>query len=333
MVNNNSPIDYATTYFERAVLTAISGRPDYKALHWLFKELKANAASVMSDLGGGLYGHLGLLLTAAAYLRLTPHPYVRPAMPAALVIPHGTTNHEATCLREEWQEEKRIFRETIDVETALIKQIVAAIEPVYLDDLQNPVTNSITMPVADVMTHLFTRYGEVTQATLDAAAEKVRNMTYYLTDPINNIFTAVQDLGELSDAANNPYSDRQLLEFGLGIIQKTQDFERAQLEWITKPEVDKTWANFKTHFTTALLQLETIRGPTMQTAAFHQANALVEQQEAKMQAKLEGMQTQLIAALQEQYDDENKPPATNDNTNLTNIFNQQLQAQREMQKE
>ena len=98
----NSPIDYAATYFEKAVLTAISGRPDYKALHRLFKELKANAASVMSDLGGGLYGHLGLLLTAAAYFCLTPHPYVRPSMPAALVIPHGTTNHEATRLREEW---------------------------------------------------------------------------------------------------------------------------------------------------------------------------------------------------------------------------------------
>ena len=169
----NGPIDYATTYFEKAVLTKISGRPDYKALHELFKELKANAASVMSDLGGGMYGHLGLLLTPVAYLRLTPHPYVRPAMPAALVIPHGTTNHEAIRLREEWQEEKRLFRETIDIEKTLIKQLVEAIDPVYLADLRNPVTNSITMPLADVMTHLFTRYGEVTQATLDVAAEKV----------------------------------------------------------------------------------------------------------------------------------------------------------------
>ena len=124
-------------------------------------------------------------------------------------------------------------------------------------------------------------------------------MTYYLTDPINNIFSAVQDLGELSDAANNPYPDHQLLEFGLGIIQKTQDFERAQLDWITKPEVDKTWANFKTQFTTALLQLETICGPTIQTAAFHQANAMVEKQEALMKAKLEGMQNHIIAVLQE----------------------------------
>ena len=87
-------------------------------------------------------------------------------------------------------------------------------------------------------------------------------MTYYLTDPINNIFTAVQDLGDLSDAANNPYSDRQLLELGLIIIRNTQDFEKAQMDWIAKPEIDKTWINFKTHFTTALLQLETIRGPT-----------------------------------------------------------------------
>ena len=113
---NNQTIDYAGTIFEKETLTAIHGRPDYPALHRLFQELKANAASVSSELGGGLFGHLGLLLTAAAYLRLTPDAYIRPAQPAPLVIPPGTTQHEATRRREEWHEEKRLFRETVDIE-------------------------------------------------------------------------------------------------------------------------------------------------------------------------------------------------------------------------
>ena len=56
-------IDYATTYFETIILDQIKGRPDYPQLHKLFQTLKANASKVPSELGGGLFGHLGLLLS------------------------------------------------------------------------------------------------------------------------------------------------------------------------------------------------------------------------------------------------------------------------------
>ena len=45
------------------MLTKIQGIPTHEPLRRIKNEIKANAASVPSDLGGGVHGHLGLILT------------------------------------------------------------------------------------------------------------------------------------------------------------------------------------------------------------------------------------------------------------------------------
>jgi hypothetical protein len=60
------------TYFQHKVLTKVhAGLPTYESLQTLHTELKANAGSVPSTLGGGQNGHLGLLLSAVRYATLT----------------------------------------------------------------------------------------------------------------------------------------------------------------------------------------------------------------------------------------------------------------------
>ena len=51
------------TYFQHKVLTKVHGKPMYETLQVLTTELKANAGSVPSTLGGGSHGHLGFLLS------------------------------------------------------------------------------------------------------------------------------------------------------------------------------------------------------------------------------------------------------------------------------
>jgi len=45
-------------YFQHKTLTCILGQPHLSFLWVLIVELKANASSVPSTLGGGMYGHL-----------------------------------------------------------------------------------------------------------------------------------------------------------------------------------------------------------------------------------------------------------------------------------
>ena len=48
-------------------LTPIIGKPTYASIKLLKQELYANALSVQSNAGGGMYGHLGLIMPATEY--------------------------------------------------------------------------------------------------------------------------------------------------------------------------------------------------------------------------------------------------------------------------
>ena len=68
---------------------------DYASLKTIKDEVKANSASIHSDLGGGHHGHLGSVIHPAEYALVSPVPYVAPVNPPPLVIPPGTTQHIA----------------------------------------------------------------------------------------------------------------------------------------------------------------------------------------------------------------------------------------------
>ena len=77
-------------------------------------------------------------------------PYIRPGYPGA--TPNvGTTQHETLRLGEKWRDEIRLFREVTDVEKAVVKQIVEAIEPKYMKTLRERRTNTISRTVAQVL--------------------------------------------------------------------------------------------------------------------------------------------------------------------------------------
>jgi hypothetical protein len=48
-----SAVNYGEVFFEHPDLTKIIGIPTYDTLHKIYQEIKSNAISVHSDLGGG----------------------------------------------------------------------------------------------------------------------------------------------------------------------------------------------------------------------------------------------------------------------------------------
>ena len=210
-----SVVDYASSYFEFPTLDKIHGPPTFRTLQTMRKQLKANCQTVISDLGGGRHGLLGLLLSPAEYALLSNVAFLRPQHPGQLQIPAGTPQHEAIRLREEHRENIRIFRETLDVETVLIKQVVSAIDPEYLKELRDPVTDKINVTIAEVLDHLFATYGLVDSVTLDECETKVKNMFWTLSDPPVTIFNAIEDLVELAEAANLPKSQAQNVKLAI----------------------------------------------------------------------------------------------------------------------
>ena len=75
--------------FPHVPLTRISGKPTNASFRKLRKEVYANARAISSQRGGGQHGHLGIVMSNAAYMArvgaawdLPPHPGAQPNVPA-----------------------------------------------------------------------------------------------------------------------------------------------------------------------------------------------------------------------------------------------------------
>ena len=121
-------VNYRETSFEKPDLTLIIGKPDFETLYQLIIDLRTNALSVHSNLGGGNHGHLGLLMTPVQYALEAQVAYIRPDHPGTLTIPAATARHLADQMEHEYKENVRIFHEVRGVEKALTQQVVSAVE-------------------------------------------------------------------------------------------------------------------------------------------------------------------------------------------------------------
>ena len=114
-------------------------------------------------------------------------------------------------MRDQHNERHRIFQEVTAVENALKKQIVGAVEPQYLQALQNSNTGYLHGAVAEIVKHLFQVYGRVTPQILYEQEKKVQQMVYDPQHPIDGVFTAVDDIVNSSKAVETPYTQPQCI--------------------------------------------------------------------------------------------------------------------------
>ena len=271
--NTTSSANYRESHFEFPTLTPIRGEPTADTLILLKNQLKANARSVPSNLGGGNFGHLGLVIPPNRYNLISNVPFVRPNHPGPLVIPPGTAQHAAATMRDLHAEQTRVFKEVNAVDQALIQQINQAVEPGFLSALRDRTTNSINVPVFDVLDYLGNTYGNVTEEMLQEREERVSRMSYSLSQPIDLIFNALDDLADYAELSNTPFSERQIIGKAFMILNRTQRFQQPLLSWKRRAHLQQTWTNFKTFFRTAHNELRSVSNFTLEEAQRHQERA------------------------------------------------------------
>ena len=155
-------VDYTASYFKYKTPTVIHGTPDNKSLKRLKAELRANASSVESDLGGGNHGYLGLVLSDEEYATIEgTAPFVAPEYPDPLTIPAGASQVEAFELREKYKDAKSKYYECKNVEKALQRHIQDCMEEKYLESFIDEETQLLTEDIPDVLEYLFDVYGQV----------------------------------------------------------------------------------------------------------------------------------------------------------------------------
>ena len=123
--------DFHNTHFEIKAPTKINKEPDFDSLTILFDKIKRCAQNVLSNNGGGNYGHLGLVVTASDCPLVSMEAFVPPQNPGNFTIPaHSTgdnyTAKEIKVMKTIHDNAAQKYEKVQQVETALKQFIVEA---------------------------------------------------------------------------------------------------------------------------------------------------------------------------------------------------------------
>ena len=229
-------------------LTPIAGEPTYQTLKALKDQLKANAASIPTTLGGGNHGYLGLILSPAAYATISPTAFVEPAYPGQHpTIPAGTNAANTSTIIRQHTEDTRQWREFKNVSTALKNQLLRAVDDIYVRALRDQHVGYMNQSIRNLLTHLFNNYGNITQLELEDNDTKMRAL-WDPNSPFDCLVQQLEDGQDYADDGGQPYTADQLLRIAYTLIFKTGLYFEDCKAWNAKPNNDKTWTNFKAHF-------------------------------------------------------------------------------------
>jgi hypothetical protein len=208
------------------------------------------------------------------------------------------------------------------MEKSPLRHIHTAIDDKYIDHLVDDDTGLLEEDIPTVLEYLFSNYGKIPSEEVKEKEAEVLTLSFNPADPMVLLYRPIEQLQKMAVTAGIPYSQAQLLEFGLTMIRATRDFEKALSEWSTKPLTDKTWANFKAHFKLAQSELKEIRGPTMQQAGYHHANMLA----AQLRMDMDNRNNEMLAMVQSQIIvPEEDPEPENPSANIVSQDSVQLE--------
>lgn len=266
--------------FPIPVLTALGDlttEPSYQTLRTVQTELNTNAASYETTQGTGRHGHLVLTMTHDDFSDMTaidnnnvPIDHLPPPNPGALAA------NATTAAARTHGIELHHFGTYHAVNKALKQQLMKACPNIYLTGIKHPLTSYANVTTLEMLTHLWTLFGEISPADLTANL-KTLSEPWHPSTSIDVLFQRIEDGRTFAIAGESPIDDNTTVRITYDIFFNTGLFEHPCREWRAKPKADKTYANLQQHFRIANRD----RAATTGSAGYKQltANALVTQQD------------------------------------------------------
>jgi hypothetical protein len=242
----------ASLVFPTPVLTPIVGRPNNSSLQIMQQQLYQNARAIASPLGGGENGHLGLIMSPAEYiLRPRALEFDIPIHPGILeAAGAGATEKQIADLKRVYLNELMLFTTYQAVRSALQNQIAAAVEPTYLQ-----IINDVDFGFSDVLPHemlrhLKTTYGILTGTEIEQNRAKLTE-NWDTSSPIESLWARIAEIRRIATNANQPIGDMAVMSLVLPMFERTGLFTSNVDAWNSLDPNTHTYATFMTHFTRA----------------------------------------------------------------------------------
>jgi hypothetical protein len=150
-----------------------------------------------------------------------------------------------------------------------------------LDILNDNMVGYANTTARYMLDHLFETYGNITEVDLDINLENMR-LAWDPQPPVESLFKQIQYCAAYSKAGGVPIGHPQQIKVGYAKIFATGHFTSACRRLNEKHTIEKTWTQFKSHFTAAHRQHKEMQGESASTAVYHSENAAVAHNEDQM---------------------------------------------------
>lgn len=254
--------------FPHETLTPIIGKPTNTTLQLLQRQLFTNARSVPSTRGGGLHGHLAMVLSDNEYLARAGVPFIVPVHPGPPPPAVGAAAAIAVALR--------VYTEAIDdvtrwnnLSAALTAQILNAVSASYLSALEDPIFGFSDVTPRSMLVHLRNEYGTLTPEELETNRTALSE-PWNFDDPIEDLWSKISNIQRVAAFGDVPLADITVITLTLAMIEKTGLLASTTEKFRLRPTAEWTFALFKTEF--QLGNKERIRRLTAGAAGFHGAH-------------------------------------------------------------
>ena len=269
--------------FPNKMLPSIHGEPTYESINGIVQHMYTNAATISSVLGGGQHRHIGLIMKAALYQTLSETPFTAPVDPGPLPVYNPNLRYTAAdrdAVAAEHKERRRIFTNCTNctnVDIAFKKQLIQAVDEIYLEEQRNRYTGYLAVTTKDIITHLLRRYGKISAGDINRCNQRMAE-PMDPTLPIDMFFKRIDEGIELAADAENPYSEKQVIQMAYYTISATGLYTEAGRKWRKRSENTKIWKAFKVYFAAEYHELKEQNEMNATHAGFHSANAVFPQE-------------------------------------------------------
>mmetsp|Transcript_19484 Transcript_19484/g.28690 ORF Transcript_19484/g.28690 Transcript_19484/m.28690 type:complete len:408 (+) Transcript_19484:103-1326(+) len=227
------------------------GEPTFEVIHEVHKKLNQNATSILRGAWGNRLGLLGYTVAPNMYQQLAGQAFTEPVEPQPPNIPPFASAHQANEARRIFDEQSAQYKKAVATKRALCNQLLGAFEDMYFMALYVQATGYEDYTVRQMLDHLYTNYGQL-DATMLMDNDRIIKQDYDPTKPIENDIARVEKCLDIAQNGNTPYTLNQLLTLAYDAMFRTGLYTRECIEWDEKPAADKTWPNWKLHFTKAV---------------------------------------------------------------------------------
>jgi hypothetical protein len=175
-----STVEDVIARFPHPILPTVEGESDYQTIHATRKFLQANSWAIDTHLGGGTLGHVGLIISDAAYSKISPPTAGEPTVwetsdaPGRALATMDGTAAQLSAARHIWEEDVQTYRTCTSVQQALKNQIIGVFKPMYLEILNENMVGYANISARDMLDHLFETYGNITAVDLEINFEHMR---------------------------------------------------------------------------------------------------------------------------------------------------------------